>query len=130
MFRDESERIIQKAHTIRGEPQIQQPSSPAMQNVVSALSTTPGFSTCLIPTSIPHWLSQPINEVGAHFFFASYTCNEPPLSEAYHAWLTQMYWEDPPNHALRAAIEAAGMAGVSNIFYAPQIESKFKEQYD
>jgi hypothetical protein len=100
-----------------------------MQSTISALSATPAFLTSLLPISISYTLSQPINEIGAHFFFANYTCNEPPLSEGYHVWLTKTYYEDPPNHGLRAAIEAAGMAGISNKFYAPQIASKSKEQY-
>lgn len=129
MFRDESERIIRKARTLHEENQIEQPRSSVMQNAVTALSTASAFSASLLPTSISHALSQPINEIGAHFFFANYSCNELPLSEDYHAWLTQMYCEGRSNHALRAAIEAVGMAGISNIFYAPDVASKSKEQY-
>lgn len=126
VFRDESERIIRKAH---GESQMEQPRLPVMQDVVSALSTASAFSASLLPTTISYALSQPINEIGAHFFFANYTYDEPPLSEGYRAWLAHMYYEDPSNHALRAAIEAVGMAGISNIFYAPQVAAKSKEQY-
>lgn len=100
-----------------------------MQDAVSALPTTSAFSTSLLPTSIPPALSQPIHEIGAHFFFANYTCDEPPLSEGYYSWLTQKYFEEPPNDALRAAVEAAGMAGISNIFYAPQVASISRERY-
>lgn len=117
-----------------------------MQDAVFFLSTRSSFSTSqphtIIPqrsesknfnflpfTSMSYALSQPINELGAHFFFANYTCDEPPLSEAYHSWLTKTYFEDRPNHALRAAIEAAGMAGISNKFYAPHVAFKSKGQY-
>jgi hypothetical protein len=129
MFRDESDRIIRKARKLHEEFQAEQPRSSVMQDAGSTVSTIPAISSPLPSTSIPYALSQPINEIGAHFFFANYTCDEPPLSESYHAWLTQMYYGDPPNHALRAAIEAAGMAGISTIFYAPNVESKSKERY-
>jgi hypothetical protein len=48
---------------------------------------------------------------------------------AYYSWLTKTYLEESPNHALRTAIEAAGMAGISNRFYAPHIAAKSKVQY-
>lgn len=123
MFRDESKRIIRRAHKHHAGDGIGQRTLPVAKDVAS----TSHAST--FPTSMFHELSQPINEVGAHFFFTKYTCDQPPLSEDYHAWLTQMYFEDCTNHALRAAIEAAGMAGISNIFYAPDVAYKSKEQY-
>jgi hypothetical protein len=83
------------------------------------------------PISISYPLSLPINKLGANFFFAKYTSsfNEPPFSNDYHDWLTRSYFEDGPNHALQAAIEAVGMAGISNIFHAPHVASKSKVQY-
>jgi hypothetical protein len=80
-------------------------------------------------TAVTHSLSQPITELAAQFFFVNYTCHDPPLSEGYHAWLTQAYHQDPPDSGLRAAIQAAGMAGISNTSYAPQISSQSKAQY-
>lgn len=100
-----------------------------MQHAVSTLSTASAFSTSLLPTSISYTLSQPTNEIAAHFFFANYACDEPPFSKSYLVWLIQMYCEDCPSHALRAAIEATGMAGISNVFYAPNLASKAKEHY-
>jgi hypothetical protein len=106
--------------------QIEQPSSHVMQNVVSTAST---FFTYPLPISTLCGLPHSIHEVGAHFFFANYSCDEPPLSKGYHAWLTQIYFENRPHHALRAGIEAAGMAGISNRYYAPYVAFKSKEQY-
>lgn len=79
--------------------------------------------------SVSRALSQPIDELGANFFFANYSLNEPPLSKGYHSWLTGMYRAEGTNYALRAAIEAAGMAGISNISYAPGVASRSKECY-
>jgi hypothetical protein len=112
-----------------GESQIEPPSPARMQDAVPNLSTTSPFSTSLPPNSISHPLSQPINEIAANFFFANYSCNEPPFSESYQAWLTQIYSEARPNHALRVAIEAVGLAGISNVSYAPNLASKSQELY-
>ena len=81
------------------------------------------------PIRLSHPFSQPINELGANFFFAKYTFKERPFSGAYHDWLTQSYVEYQPNHILRTAIEAVGLAGLSNVFHAPDIASKAKAQY-
>ena len=80
-------------------------------------------------TTISHPLSQPINELGANFFFAKYSINESPFSNEYHDWLARSYFEGEPSHVLRAAINAVGMAGISNVFHAPHVASKSKEQY-
>ncbi|KAK3382106.1 hypothetical protein B0T24DRAFT_600497 [Lasiosphaeria ovina] len=81
IFCDESARIIQGARMLHGESQIEQPKTPVTRDVVSAPSTSP------LPTSISPALSQPINEVGASFFFAKYISNGPSISEGCHAWL-------------------------------------------
>lgn len=75
----------------------------------------PHLHLCLprLYPSLPYRLpppSQLVNEIGAHFFFSVYTCDEPPLSKDYHAWLTQICGEHRHHRVLRAAIEAAGMA--------------------
>jgi hypothetical protein len=133
LFRDESERITRKAR------QIEQSNSVLIQETVATCPKPPQSSAptseskCLTssfgPISIPCPLSQPINELGANFFFAKYTFNEPPFFSDYHDWLTQSYFEDGPNHVLRAVIEAVGMAGISNVFHAPHVASKSKEQH-
>jgi hypothetical protein len=129
LFRDESDRIIRKARKLRYENEVEQASSLEMQQALPALAAGSECSIYLLPINISAVLSHPINEVGAHFFFAKYTCEDPPFSKEYNTWLTRVYWEDSPDHALRAAIEAAGMAVISNIFYAPDIACKSKEQY-
>ncbi|KAF2475302.1 uncharacterized protein BDR25DRAFT_213918 [Lindgomyces ingoldianus] len=129
MFRDESKRIIRRSRMLHEGAQVKQPSAAVVQEVVPALSTVSAVSASPPPISIPYALSQPINEIAAHFFFAHYSCDEPPLSKEYHTWLMQMYFEDRSMNNIRPAIEAAGMAGISNIFYAPYIAWKAKEQY-
>ncbi|KAF2191228.1 hypothetical protein K469DRAFT_720220 [Zopfia rhizophila CBS 207.26] len=140
MFRDESERIIRKAGIFRGDRQAEQPKPLLILDAVSTLVTSPTFperlvslpasdSNALFPLSIPSALSQSINEIGAHFFFANYLFDGPPYASNNRAWLTQTYCEDRHNHALRVAIEAVGMAGISNMFHAPHVAVKSKEQY-
>jgi hypothetical protein len=133
LFRDESERIIRKAR------QIEQSNSVLIQETITTCPRPPqssaptseskSLASSFGPISISYPLSQPINELGANFFFAKYTFNEPAFSSDYHDWLTQSYFEDGPNHVLRAAIEAVGMAGISNVFHAPHVASKSKEQH-
>jgi hypothetical protein len=71
----------------------------------------------------------PIDGLGASFFFAKYSFNEEPFFSGYHAWLTHEYLEDGPSNVLRAAIDAVGLAGLSNVSYTAELESKSKEQY-
>ena len=40
-----------------------------------------------------------------------------------------MYLKDKANHPLREAIEAAGLAGISNSSYAPELAYRSQEQY-
>ncbi len=100
-----------------------------LRGVVSALGDPSALSAHPPAATISPSLSHPITEIGACFFFANYTCDEPPFSKDYHAWLTRTYYADRSNHAVRAAIEAAGMAGISNTSYAPGVAAKSKEQY-
>lgn len=68
-----------------------------------------------------------MNNLGASFFFTKYTFNEVPFCGDYHDWLTQSYFND--GSVLQAAIEAVGMAGISNVSFAPYVASRAKEQY-
>jgi hypothetical protein len=46
-----------------------------------------------------------------------------------HDWLARLYFEDGGNQVLRTVIDAIGMAGISNISYAPSIAAKSRDQY-
>jgi len=133
MFRDESERIIRKVRQIKQSNlvliQETRTTSPGPSQSSASTSESKSLTSSLCPISISYPLSQPVNDLGANFFFAKYTFSEPPFSSDYHAWLTQSYFEDGSNHILRPAIEAVGMAGISNVSHAPKVESKSKEQY-
>jgi hypothetical protein len=84
---------------------------------------------CPGPTTIPYPLSHAVNDLGANFFFSKYIFDEPPFSNDYNMWLAQSYAEVSRHRVLRAAIEAVGMAGLSNVSYAPRLESKSKQHY-
>ena len=104
-------------------------SSPSSPTSDAPPSESNSFTSSLCPTSISQLLFQPINELGANFFFAKYTFSEPPFSSDYHDWLTRSYFSDGPNHVLRAAIEAVGMAGISNVSHTRHVASKSKSRY-
>lgn len=81
-----------------------------------------------MPARISASLSEPTNELGANFFFAKYVFNEHPFSTSYQDWLASSYFRDD-RRTLRAAIEAAGLAGISNVKHSPNIARRSKEQY-
>ncbi|KPM38717.1 hypothetical protein AK830_g7849 [Neonectria ditissima] len=118
LFRDESERIVRKVR------QTEQSQLPAVAPDGSVHSGS-GIDSPLLSISRP--LPQPINDLGASFFFTKYTFNQPPFGEEYHSWLTESYSKN--ESILRAAIEAVGMAGISNVSYAPNVASRSKELY-
>jgi len=81
------------------------------------------------PLHIPRSPSLEINELGAQFFFNTYTFDGPPYSATYLSWLSEAYREDRPRHALREALQAAGMAGMSNVWRDSSAASTAKTQY-
>ena len=140
LFRDESERIIRKARALHEQGSTQYPGSCINHDAITQSSSSTRSASPTrrdesstfafqLPNSIPYTLSRPISDLGSHFFFANYACDGPPPYEGFDTWLTKTYFEDRPNDALRTAIEAVGMAGISNKFHAPHIASKSKEQY-
>ncbi|OCT53923.1 hypothetical protein CLCR_10644 [Cladophialophora carrionii] len=130
MFRDESAKVSQKFGAA------EQPESYLTRNAIIESSQTEAPSSRLSlrthrpkHDSIPRPLSVPTSNLGASFFFAKYTFDEEPFFGGYHAWLAHAYLEDKPGNVLRAAIDAVGLAGLSNLSYASKLESKSKEQY-
>jgi len=118
-FRDESARVAKRAHTSYGrdEKQVMEsrqllPPDARKQSGISSLAPT-----------------QPITKLAANFFFTNFTCVGPPFSETYQSWLADAYGRGPSNHPLRVAIEAVGLAGLSNMYYAPEIAAKAKQAY-
>ncbi|KAK0732430.1 hypothetical protein B0T21DRAFT_384718 [Apiosordaria backusii] len=124
IFRDESSRIIRISHK---------------QGKKQTVSVLPGGNPPLAPSlspsatnSLPASLSSPAGEVGANFFFAKYVFHQDPfsMSSGYEDWLATAYRHNDRRCApLRAAIEAAGLAGLSNINPSPQLSIQSKQQY-
>lgn len=142
MFRDDSDRTIRrvtrqtKLPGAAGPPETpvssidyQEPGLSFHESPSLASSLSPSPTPSLPPFEIPYPLTLPITDLAASFFFTKYTFSEPPFSSDYHDWLARSYFADGPNHVLRAAIEAVGMAGISNISYAPRVASKAKQKY-
>ncbi|KAH7127838.1 hypothetical protein B0J13DRAFT_564610 [Dactylonectria estremocensis] len=159
LFRDESERIIRKArqldqpqpgsvlHVAPGsfrnsihhstKEQRSQLRPGLAQEITPEPSSGPENDGLILghssPTPSPPALyiscppSQPVDKLGVSFYFAKYTFNEAPFGGEYHDWLAQSYSED--GSVLQAAIDAVGMAGISNVSYAPRVASRSKERY-
>jgi hypothetical protein len=138
MFRNVSPRVLRNTSILYGASQVQQPKgSPKLS---SELATVQDVQTCCAIgdscqsgethwARVPYGLALPINELGAQFFFVHYTCDKPPFSDSYRAWLTAEYFESDLNAPLRNAIEAAGMSGIANKFNAPQVAFEAREKY-
>ncbi|CAP59717.1 uncharacterized protein PODANS_1_360, partial [Podospora anserina S mat+] len=113
IFRDESSRIIRISR--KGERKQTGPAlSPSAAN------------------PLPASLTSPADEVGANFFFAKYVFHQDPFSTSsgYQDWLATAYRHHDGRFApLRAAIEAAGLAGLSNINPSPQLSVQSRQQY-
>lgn len=59
-------------------------------------------------------LSQCVQDLAVNFFFTTYTYSDPPFFRDYRDWLSRCY-HDHVNDVLRAALEAVGLAGLSNV---------------
>ncbi|KAF2711043.1 hypothetical protein K504DRAFT_404180 [Pleomassaria siparia CBS 279.74] len=147
LFRDESEKVIKKAHRRSAEanstlmhkdleiytsfPDDDRPSFDDENSSPLPLSRPNQYDYCMkdqlheLPR--PTSLSQPLEQLGANFFFTKYTSSEAPFAGEYHDWLTSSYASEDP--IVYLAIEAVGMAGISNVSYAPAMVSKSAEKY-
>ncbi|KAB5522151.1 hypothetical protein GE09DRAFT_1155251 [Coniochaeta sp. 2T2.1] len=113
LFRDESAKIAQRVRIISKEDVPQPSSDPLPLHPISLIA-------------IPQPLSQPLTEHASAFFFTKYySCD----GEGPQAWLARTYPILPKDNALRAVIEAAGMAGISNVYHAPSLAARSKQQY-
>ncbi|KAK4672141.1 hypothetical protein QC763_100360 [Podospora pseudopauciseta] len=113
IFRDESSRIIRISR--KGERKQTGP-------VLSPSAANPLLAS----------LTSPADEVGANFFFAKYVFHQDPFSTSsgYQDWLATAYCHhDGRFTPLRAAVEAAGLAGLSNINPSPQLTVQSRQQY-
>ena len=125
LFRDESERAERLAR--EGD----QGKAIHVQNLWPVAK--PGLSRCtepgnVLPPPLPP-KSPPATELGASFFFAKYSYNESPYYVSHQEWLANSYLHDSPDKALRAAIEAVGIAGISNLSPASYLATCSREKY-
>lgn len=136
MFRDESARLVKKSRKRSKQPSeieksisstpesspVDTPESVQSQELV--LSTTPASSQDVV---VPYPMASSITDRAATFFFANYVHSDPPFSQEYLRFLCQEYASSNP--ALTEVIEAVGMAGISNMFKAPEIMAKANQRY-
>ncbi|KAL2862427.1 Zn(II)2Cys6 transcription factor [Aspergillus lucknowensis] len=109
LFRDESSRALRLARRV---------------STTSSLKLDQGRETIYYNPSLP------VQELAAGFFFSKYnTYDGPYLANTPCDWLSQSYLDGTSCEALRAAVEAVGMAGLANTSYAPQIASRSRERY-
>ncbi|CEL04083.1 hypothetical protein ASPCAL05215 [Aspergillus calidoustus] len=111
-FRDESSRVIRKS---------------CRQSAPRSTIGGGGGGDSIICTPS---LSFPTADLAAGFFFAKYNIyNGPYFSSISHDWLREVYVKDPTCHVLQTAIEAVGLAGLSNTLYAPHLAALAQDRY-
>ncbi|KAJ6446989.1 fungal specific transcription factor domain-containing protein [Purpureocillium lavendulum] len=125
-FRDESRRITTKARHLesqqRNRTQSQHFSSAEAGRTQLCGPAAQWFTRYTIPKTI----SIPHHDLSPSFFFSKYAFHEVPFSEAYRNWLTGSYRD---SSVLKAAIDAVGLAGMSNVSYAPHLETRARRRY-
>ncbi|KAK3312822.1 hypothetical protein B0H66DRAFT_452117, partial [Apodospora peruviana] len=144
MFRDESERIIrnvQQQQQQRSVGYTHDNHSPCTRSssgwdsdshFAPSLSPARGES---IPVVLSNTLSQPPHELAPSFFFSKYTFNIHPFFSNYNDWLSETYRLEGVGRAhqrpglLQAAINAVGMAGLSNLYHSPNFAKDSRQQY-
>lgn len=120
VFRNESKRVIERACIAHGL---------SSGSHVHAIPLSGSGQIFDLISHSPYRPAQSIDEVAANFYFTNYTYDEPSLAKNYHKWLVAAYHQANAEPALKAAIEAAGMAGISNIHQDAAMAAKSKEKY-
>jgi len=128
LFRDESERVRQRAHQTQLTRSDPDPGGARAGDLVQGLESLYP-ATAFLASRPARALSHSLRELGMNFFFTRYTFTQPPFSHGYSQWLTQSCFGPAPNHALQAAVEAVGTAALANVFHAPGAAAKSKKQY-
>ncbi|KAL3448119.1 hypothetical protein BJX65DRAFT_73372 [Aspergillus insuetus] len=112
-FRDESSRVIRKSCR-RGTP----------RSNIGEEGGRGEKTACTLSLSIP------TEDLAAGFFFTKYNIyNGPYFSSISRDWLREVYVKDPTCDVLRTAIEAVGLAGLSNTLYAPHLAARAQDRY-
>lgn len=114
IFRDENQRVFRRVR--------QTTQSSGGTRLVKRAWHVPRLQILIEP-------SRPVTLSAVQFFFSRYSLKGPPLSDSYHDWLSQHVEGCHPNHGLVPAIEAIGLAGLSNVYYAPHLGSRARELY-
>jgi hypothetical protein len=135
VFRNESNKVIRKLRSRRVTDdeicrrQIVLDTSPQQIVDISAPQSSQRKIHDMALFATSHCLLEPLENLGAGFFFAKYSVKEEPFAGGYDAWLQSLYLENNSNNFLRPIIEAVGLAGLANISYAADVEAKSKERY-
>ncbi|KAH7123631.1 hypothetical protein B0J11DRAFT_529503 [Dendryphion nanum] len=128
VFRDESMRIIRRVE--KQKSVVPKSSSEEFEeNLELSVNDTPSYplGPFWFPLAIPQKLHSPRDDLAANFFFANFTHNEPPFADEYNNWLMKSLLDK--SNILRKAIEAVGLAGISNVSYIPEFASRSRQLY-
>ncbi|ROW08255.1 hypothetical protein VMCG_03280 [Cytospora schulzeri] len=127
LFRDESARTIEK---VRRDARVE-----GIDVVRFERSRSPCASvaqranpTLSLESSLTRSLQQPLGEMAADFFFNNFVVEGPILSDNNADFLVSVY-RDHPESAAFHAIEAIGLAGLSNVSRDHQLRLEAQRRY-
>ena len=126
LFRDESARVIDRARRdTLGEENIEAVDAEGsrLQCAAAAQRADPAS---FLPLTRP--LQLPLNRMAADFFFSNFVVEGPLLSETNCELVMSIYRNNPESAAFHA-IEAVGLAGLSNVFRVPQLRVEARQRY-
>ena len=129
MFRDQSAAVIRRV-TKRQSPDSVRSMATQTSDDSSELTELSDTRSVSSSQDLPFSMHPSLVAQGAAFFFAQYAIfNEPPFSGTFNNWVIENYCFGDQNSSLRLAIEAVGMAGISNGYFAPNAAEKSRERY-
>ncbi|KAF4892029.1 hypothetical protein CGCF415_v001707 [Colletotrichum fructicola] len=131
LFRDERQRIKNRFHKSPEPERDETLLDIQLHDVCTGtdVGLTDFVRTAISSGTISTSLGQTLEDRAANFFFAYYTTTGPPFGDTYQEWLAQTYLEAVPSNVVRAAVQAVGMAAISNVHNAPDVIIQAKERY-
>lgn len=126
LFRDESARVIERArrdyHVGEDDAGSEGSPSPHASAVQEAVPASP------VEQPLTRSLQPPLGQMAADFFFSNFVVEGPLLSDTNCDLLVSIYGNHPESAAFHA-IEAIGLAGLSNVFRVPQLCVEARRRY-
>ncbi len=132
-FRDETRRILRLSTKAKAKAsfQVWPAQRPCTSNKVGSIARANSSDIALRSPSlaVSHPPALPVLQAAISFFFTRFSFDEAPFSGPFQQWLIRSFVGAQPDSALRACIEAIGLAALSNIEHASSIAAYARYRY-